>query len=170
MKADAQLAQRVYAALLHLYPADFRHHYGEELTLLFADMHRAAAKKGLWARVNLWLTVLLDLVSSAMKERIRTMFNSRSAAVLSAALCLPFLLLIFAMEYLPEEPAFLHEMMVESDGYTTTQFGKIMSEGLLLAFSVAFVINLSSMFTRDDPGSTWIATLSSAVTAVSPEP
>lgn len=43
LKMRARLARRVYAALLYLYPADFRRDYGHELALLFVDMSRAAA-------------------------------------------------------------------------------------------------------------------------------
>jgi hypothetical protein len=42
----ARLARQVYAALLYQYPADFRRSYAQELTRLFADMHRAACAEG----------------------------------------------------------------------------------------------------------------------------
>jgi hypothetical protein len=46
LKKRTRLARQVYAALLHLYPADFRRDYADELILLFVDMHRAAVAKG----------------------------------------------------------------------------------------------------------------------------
>lgn len=70
-------ARKVYLALLYLYPVSFRREYSGELTLLFMELYRAAAARGKRAVVSLWLTVLLDLLSSAIRERIRAMFNSK---------------------------------------------------------------------------------------------
>ena len=150
MKAEAQLARRVYAALLHLYPADFRRGYAEELTLLFVDMHRAAAAQGRLACVNLWLTVLLDLLSSATRERMRTMLNSKLATAISLALCLP-LLFVYITAMFNYEPAFvplLDQWMFAPDGYTPTMLGRIVMLGMLLSVPVAFVINLLPMLTK----------------------
>jgi hypothetical protein len=76
MKNSARRARQVYTALLHLYPAGFRREYAHELSLLFVDMYRAAAGQGMRTLVGLWLAVLLDLLSSAIRERMQTMFNS----------------------------------------------------------------------------------------------
>ncbi len=80
MKTGAVWARQVYTALLHLYPAGFRRDYAGELTLLFVDMYRAAAAQGTRALVKLWLAVLIDLLSSAIRERMRTMFNLKWAS------------------------------------------------------------------------------------------
>jgi hypothetical protein len=80
LKRSTRQAQQVYASLLQLYPADFRRHYANELTLLFVDMYRATADKGIRAVVTMWLTVLFDLLLSAIRERIRAMFNSKLSA------------------------------------------------------------------------------------------
>lgn len=150
MKASAQLARQVYAALLHLYPADFRRGYAEELTLLFVDMQRAATAQGMPACMSLWLTVLLDLLSSATRERIHTMLNSKSATAISLALCLPFLFVyITAMfDYEPPFVPLLDEWMFAPDGYTPTILGRIVMLGLLLSVPVAFVINLLPMLMK----------------------
>jgi hypothetical protein len=81
MKKSAERARQVYTALLYLYPADFRREYAHELTLLFVDLYRAAAGQGMRTLVRLWLAVLLDLLSSAIRERMRTMFNSYGTTV-----------------------------------------------------------------------------------------
>jgi len=59
----------------------FRREYARELTLLFVDMYRAAAAQGLRALTSLWLAVLLDLMSSAIRERMCTMFNVKWSAI-----------------------------------------------------------------------------------------
>jgi len=150
VKASAQLARQVYAALLHLYPADFRRGYAEELTLLFVDMQRAATAQGMPACMSLWLTVLLDLLSSATRERIRTMVNLKPATAISLALCLPFLFVyITAMfNYEPPFVPLLDELMFSPDGYTPTILGRIVMLVMLLSVPVAFVINLLPMLTK----------------------
>jgi hypothetical protein len=74
-------ARRVYAALLHVYPTGFRRDFADELRLLFIDMQRAAAVRGKQALVSLWLFVLLDLLASAARERMRTMLNTKWTTV-----------------------------------------------------------------------------------------
>lgn len=151
MNPDARLARRVYAVLLHLYPADFRRVYGDELTLLFVDMHRAAAAQGMRASVSLWLTVLLDLLSSAIRERMRTMLNSRSAAVISLMLCLPILFL-FSISMFNFEPRFVQQFMnllfTPEDDFNT--LGRIFELSLIWSAPVAFVINLLPMLRKAD--------------------
>lgn len=81
MIKSALRARQVYGVLLHLYPTGFRRDYAHELTLLFVDMYRVAAAQGTRTVVRLWLAVLLDLMSSAISERMRTMFNAKWTAV-----------------------------------------------------------------------------------------
>lgn len=153
LKKSARLARQVYAALLYLYPTDFRRGYADEMTLLFVDMYRAAAAQGTLACVRLWLTALLDLLSSALRERMRTMLNSRSAAVIGVILCLP-LMMIAVGSVFDFEPPFvplLEKYMFAADGYTPTTVGRVVMFGLLLSVPVAFVINLLPMFKKADP-------------------
>jgi hypothetical protein len=81
MKANTHHARRVYTALLHLYPAEFRRCYSHELTLLFVDMHRAAAAQGTPSVIDLWLHACADLVFTALRERFmersRVMFSPK---------------------------------------------------------------------------------------------
>ena len=77
MNKNSSLARQLYTALLHLYPVSFRREYSGELTLLFVDLYRAATARGKRALVSLWLVVLFDLLSSALQERMRVMFNTK---------------------------------------------------------------------------------------------
>jgi putative ABC transport system permease protein len=54
---------RFYRAILHLYPASFRHEYGGEMVALFAQRARLAT--GVPARLALWLSVTADVVTNA---------------------------------------------------------------------------------------------------------
>lgn len=150
MNACASLARRVYAALLHLYPATFRREYAEELTLLFVDLQRAASAQGLPASLRLWLRVLLDLIVSATRERSRTMLNAKSATAISLILSLPIVLVAITAN-IGYEPPFLDRLntyLLSPDGYTPTVLGRLAMLGMLFALPVAFVINLLAMVAR----------------------
>ena len=111
------------------------------------DMHRAAAAQGMLASVRLWLAVLLDLASSVMRERIRTMLSSKSAAALSAILCLPSLF-AFITAMFNYEPPFVQQYLTEPNGYTPSMLGRIVMLGMLFSLPAAFVINLLPMLTK----------------------
>lgn len=65
-------SERIYAALLHAYPREFRGRYGEEMILLFADQLRdARAATGAADVASTWFRTLLDLLSSAIGEHMR---------------------------------------------------------------------------------------------------
>src|ERR671919_2609951 len=103
-----QLARRVYATLLHLYPGEFRRGYADELTLLFVDMQRATATQGRRALVSLWVTVLLDLLSSAIRERMRTMLKPKWAAGIGLILLVPTAF-FFSIELFNYEPRLVQQ-------------------------------------------------------------
>src|SRR5262245_5429799 len=147
MKSDEQLMRRVYSALLHLYPAEFHRGYAHELTLLFVDMHREAATQGIVACAQLWLTALLDLVSNATSERLRSMREIRWQTVVSIVLCLPLLFLITTatLNYEPPFVKVLNQYILSADGYTPTMLGRIVMICLLLSAPAAFVINFLPM-------------------------
>ena len=72
MRAELLISERLYGALLHLYPKPFRAAYGQQMRLTFRDACRAAhRKKGAAGLLALWLPTLLDLVKSALEERAR---------------------------------------------------------------------------------------------------
>ena len=56
------MSEKIYACLLHLYPAKFRHDYGQEALQLFRD--RLRHETGFIARLRLWFDILLDLAIS----------------------------------------------------------------------------------------------------------
>jgi len=59
-------AQRLYSALLGLYPRDFRRDYGDQMTQAFAELHRARAR----SRVAFWMFVAGDTCRSALQARV----------------------------------------------------------------------------------------------------
>jgi predicted permease len=62
--------ERLYRALLHLYPASFRRRYGAEMLAFYRERRRAGG-----ARV--WPRVFLDLILSAAAEHLRASAPSR---------------------------------------------------------------------------------------------
>ena len=61
-------AERLYRALLWLYPAQFRHTYGREMVQTFRDCYREEQEQGDWGLARLWGLVLSDLVTSVCVE------------------------------------------------------------------------------------------------------
>ena len=62
-------APDVYRALLWCYPARFRHEYGGEMLGAFTEQLRdARLQAGLRATAAIWLTTLIDLVPTALRE------------------------------------------------------------------------------------------------------
>ena len=62
-------ARTVYKALLHCYPAAFRHEYGDQMFLMFADQLADARRNGGWLKQSgLWSTAALDALTIAPKE------------------------------------------------------------------------------------------------------
>lgn len=66
------VSERLYSALLFLYPKEFRFAYGQQMCLAFRDACRAAYhQNGASGLLALWLPTLLDLFKSALEERAR---------------------------------------------------------------------------------------------------
>src|SRR5215470_5254140 len=65
-------SERVYSALLSLYPVRFRIRFAPEMLQLFRDCCRDALEKGEVAVVvSFWILAIRDLLFSAMHERRR---------------------------------------------------------------------------------------------------
>jgi hypothetical protein len=60
------MSEKVYAALLHIYPVRFREAYGGDALQLFRD--RSSHERGPLAQLRLWLDLLGDLIVSAPLE------------------------------------------------------------------------------------------------------
>jgi hypothetical protein len=68
----SRVSERVYRALLTVYPREFRREYGAQMRQVFGDLCREALRKnqkrGL---VRLWILTVLDLGRSALIQRTR---------------------------------------------------------------------------------------------------
>ena len=58
-------SQRWYRRLLRLFPSDFRGDFGDEMTGVFRDQHRDAARGGSMALMTLWWDTLKGIVTTA---------------------------------------------------------------------------------------------------------
>jgi predicted permease len=69
-------ANRVYRAFLYCYPAAFRHEYGNQMQLMFAEqLGEARRTGGRLQQAALWLGASLDLFTIAPKEHCHVMFQ-----------------------------------------------------------------------------------------------
>jgi hypothetical protein len=74
---------RVYRTLIHLYPPDFRRHYGQDLVQHFDDLVSDRGVGAAWARTGLDLTVT---VPRYQMERIMTEQQTNTALYATVAL------------------------------------------------------------------------------------
>jgi hypothetical protein len=86
MRGERLVSERLYGALLHLYPKQFRAAYGQQMRLTFRDACRVAYRRhGAGGLLALWLPSLFDLFKSALEERARqgdfTMSKARLIAL-----------------------------------------------------------------------------------------
>jgi hypothetical protein len=81
-------ATRIYRLLLHIYPAEFRHRFSREMSLLFQDQLRdkLAAPKFL-ELIAFGLRSIADLLAGALRERWDAMSWSTLTAFLAATAC-----------------------------------------------------------------------------------
>ena len=72
MPGRLRFSERLYGALLHLYPKNFRAAYSQQMRLTFRDACRAAYhQNGMGGLLALWFPTLIDLFKSALEERAR---------------------------------------------------------------------------------------------------
>ena len=67
--------ERLYRALLHLYPARFRRAFGQELVEAFRDQRRHGHGRGQPATA-FWADVLRDLATQAFAERCASLWRA----------------------------------------------------------------------------------------------
>ena len=65
-------SERLYSALLHLYPASFRERYGDAMLEFHRDRVREARLSG-ESLIALWFRTLVDVTSSSLIERARSL-------------------------------------------------------------------------------------------------
>ncbi len=63
-------SERVYRALLLMYPKDFRRRYGPQMVQVFGDLWREERERA--GLAGLWARTVLDLLRTATLERTRT--------------------------------------------------------------------------------------------------
>jgi hypothetical protein len=72
MRGELPVSERLYAALLYLYPKKFRAVYAQQMSLTFRDACQVAYREnGVGGLLALWMPTLLDLFKSALEERAR---------------------------------------------------------------------------------------------------
>ncbi len=81
-------SDRIYRALLGLYPAPFREEFGGPMSQLFRDLRRDAARGGPGALAALWLRTLADLLVTAAREHMERDSVMRTIALVVATLAL----------------------------------------------------------------------------------
>ena len=84
------LSERVYRALLALYPAEYRREYGKPMVQLFRDRMR---REGSGYRTTLlWMRMVIGLVGSALAERAEKVMLASATVKRSAVRSGEFLL------------------------------------------------------------------------------
>jgi hypothetical protein len=73
-RAALNAGERVYRALLYLYPARFRRAFKQDLIETFRDERRSAARSGI-SPASFWLATLHDVVTHGTAERLASMFQ-----------------------------------------------------------------------------------------------
>lgn len=71
-RQSTTVSERIYRALLVAYPKEFRREYGPQMVQLFRDTHKEELDGGRrGALIALWLRTLVELASTALRERSR---------------------------------------------------------------------------------------------------
>jgi hypothetical protein len=71
-----KLSERLYAVLLRLYPAEFRHDYSSQMAQAFRDLCRDAYyQEGTWGLTKWWGTALYDFLRTVIAEHRKVNFT-----------------------------------------------------------------------------------------------
>ena len=62
------MTERLYRALLHLYPVSFRERFGDEMAELFQARHHAARARGIAPTAHFWTNAAWDFFSSLWQQ------------------------------------------------------------------------------------------------------
>jgi hypothetical protein len=88
---------RVYAAVLHLYPAPLRRQFGEEMMEVFADQMRDACRADGWVGgMGVWIGVGRETVGTALSSHLRLIGISFVSGLTALGLLCTFFWATFA--------------------------------------------------------------------------
>ncbi len=118
-------AERIYAALIRVYPRPFLDEYGGEMLDAFRQMRRVPRQTGL----RFWLFVVADTLVAAMRERLETLRWTATALFGLLVTVITANTTIFAYQY------FYHPYF-EGTAIPALPYGAAL--GLVLGASVAF--------------------------------
>jgi predicted permease len=80
-------ARAIYRTLLYGYPAPFRHEYGRQMSLMFAEqLCEARRTGGWWNEASLWLHAVRDLITVAPAEHCHVIRQDLRYAIRAMAL------------------------------------------------------------------------------------
>src|ERR1700683_1569329 len=86
LDAHPMRAKRIYKALLHCYPAAFRHEYGSQMLLVFSEQLGEARRTGGRTRpAGLWIRTARDALTVAPKEHSHVILQDLRYALRSIA-------------------------------------------------------------------------------------
>jgi hypothetical protein len=148
-------AVKIYKRLLLLYPPSFRCEFGPELVQTFdAMMREAKTRRGTYGVVCLLVYVLIDLVVTALKLRMKERGKrmNRTSLIVGWMLLLPAMLFVFAnvvglndwLQPIMENPS------------TRTWFNLVSPVVFFGGPLVGMLINLFSVFRLDKESDTFI--------------
>lgn len=115
------MSEKLFSALLRLYPARFRQTYGDAALQLFRD--RVRDERGFWSSLRLWLDLLADLAVSVPREHGRIRTARISASVQSRSGDMPS----------------LHVLESQSPGFGALLLGSALSLVAVAASSMCIV-------------------------------
>ena len=77
------LSERIYQLLLRSYSPALRNSVGADMTDTFRDSYRQARYGGIWSLTTLWVVTLLDVMASAVPDRLRQLRQHRNKSARS---------------------------------------------------------------------------------------
>jgi hypothetical protein len=93
-------SQRIYRALLRVYPGEFRREYGPQLEQVFGDLYREARERGgRRGIVLLWALTIFDLPRTMVAQRIRPRADHVEVAMCDRRLAVVGSILLLAPLY-----------------------------------------------------------------------
>jgi hypothetical protein len=151
--------EKAYKKLLTLYPRSFRERFGESMEQTYRDLCNEWAQNTP-VRFGFLLRIFVDTGIGALREHMSqitqkisirsAVTNPWSAAIISLALCLPFVVSALPLSdvKLVADPV---RAVLTLDGQQLSMFGRVVVFGGVLLLPVALFLNLVPMFTIAGP-------------------